>query len=180
MKKKGFTLVELLAVIAILAILVIIALPNVIDMYNQAKKSSFTTELKEIYKQAQQQWMNDSMLTTEEISYYRVGDTSASLHHADSTTGDGIKLTGRTQLKYYITLDSGGNVTEYFASDGSYQYAYVGSGVNVEQIDDGKTTVTDLTYSGTPTGLKNNTVYQVSALATGEKELTVDTTGAQF
>ena len=31
-KKKGFTLVELLAVIAILAILVIIALPNVINM----------------------------------------------------------------------------------------------------------------------------------------------------
>ena len=29
MKKKGFTLVELLAVIAILAILVIIALPNI-------------------------------------------------------------------------------------------------------------------------------------------------------
>ncbi len=32
MKKKGFTLVELLAVIAILAILVIIALPNVIRL----------------------------------------------------------------------------------------------------------------------------------------------------
>ena len=30
MKNKGFTLVELLAVIAILAILVIIALPNVL------------------------------------------------------------------------------------------------------------------------------------------------------
>lgn len=38
MNKKGFTLVELLAVIAILAILVIIALPNVIKMYNSAKK----------------------------------------------------------------------------------------------------------------------------------------------
>ena len=31
---KGFTLVELLAVIAILAILVIIALPNVLKMFN--------------------------------------------------------------------------------------------------------------------------------------------------
>ena len=38
MKNKGFTLVELLAVIAILAILVIIALPNVLKMFNQAKK----------------------------------------------------------------------------------------------------------------------------------------------
>ena len=33
MNKKGFTLVELLAVIAILAILVIIALPNVLKMF---------------------------------------------------------------------------------------------------------------------------------------------------
>ena len=38
MKHKGFTLVELLAVIAILALLVIIALPNVLKMFNQAKK----------------------------------------------------------------------------------------------------------------------------------------------
>ena len=37
MKNKGFTLVELLAVIAILAILVIIALPNVLKMFNQRK-----------------------------------------------------------------------------------------------------------------------------------------------
>lgn len=36
--KKGFTLVELLAVIAILAILVILAIPNVMSMYIDAKK----------------------------------------------------------------------------------------------------------------------------------------------
>ena len=43
MNKKGFTLVELLAVIAILAILVIIALPNVMEMFNSAKENSFKT-----------------------------------------------------------------------------------------------------------------------------------------
>ena len=41
MNKKGFTLVELLAVIAILALLVIIALPNVLSMFNNAKKDLF-------------------------------------------------------------------------------------------------------------------------------------------
>ncbi|NLC97314.1 MAG: prepilin-type N-terminal cleavage/methylation domain-containing protein, partial [Erysipelotrichaceae bacterium] len=44
--KKGFTLVELLAVIAILAILIIIALPNVLEMFNNAKKDVFVTEVK--------------------------------------------------------------------------------------------------------------------------------------
>ena len=43
--KKGFTLVELLAVIAILAILVIIALPNIMGMFNSAKKKSFLNEI---------------------------------------------------------------------------------------------------------------------------------------
>ena len=45
--RKGFTLVELLAVIAILAILVIIALPNVINMYNKAQKEIFFNRSKE-------------------------------------------------------------------------------------------------------------------------------------
>jgi prepilin-type N-terminal cleavage/methylation domain-containing protein len=45
MKKKGFTLVELLAVIAILAILVIVAMPNVLGMFNQAKYNTFVTEV---------------------------------------------------------------------------------------------------------------------------------------
>ena len=57
MSKKGFTLVELLAVIAILAILVIIALPNVLGMFNQAKKDTFTTETKEMVKITQQQYL---------------------------------------------------------------------------------------------------------------------------
>ena len=50
MNKKGFTLVELLAVIAILALLVIIALPNVLSMFNNAKKDLFLTEAKNVFK----------------------------------------------------------------------------------------------------------------------------------
>ena len=44
MKKKGFTLVELSAVIAILSILVIIALPNIVGMFTKAKKDLFFSE----------------------------------------------------------------------------------------------------------------------------------------
>ena len=60
--KNGFTLVELLAVISILAIIVIIALPNIMGMFNSAKKSSFTSEVKNIISAAQQQWMVDSLV----------------------------------------------------------------------------------------------------------------------
>ena len=61
MKNKGFTLVELLAVIAILAILVIIALPNVLKMFNDSKKNSFLTEAKTVYSEVSKKYISESM-----------------------------------------------------------------------------------------------------------------------
>ena len=61
MKKKGFTLVELLAVIAILAILVILSLPNVMSMYHNAKKKSFLNEVEIIYNTASEAYMKDNI-----------------------------------------------------------------------------------------------------------------------
>ncbi len=54
MRKKGFTLVELLAVIAILAILVIIALPNVINLFNNAKRNAFETQVRKVAQVSKQ------------------------------------------------------------------------------------------------------------------------------
>ena len=168
MKKKGFTLVELLAVIAILAILVIIALPNVMGMFNQAKQNSFTTEIKEIYKQAQQQWISDSMMSTTSITYWRVCGTSKST--INGTTNDKkIDLTGRTQLNYYITIDKSGKVSKYYATDGSYQYYYApASGGDLKVEDIGKQT------SG------ENAVVQISSISNNYVKITAgtDTTAA--
>ena len=126
MKRKGFTLVELLAVIAILAILVIIALPNVMNMFNDAKESAFTTELKEVYKVAQQQWIADSLIKTQDKVYVKCSTDNC---------GKGLDLTGRNELEYYIRLDKSGNVIEYFATDGTYQYSYTGVGLKIEDIE---------------------------------------------
>ena len=173
MKKKGFTLVELLAVIAILAILVIIALPNVTSMFNQAKENSFTTEIKEIYKQAQQQWISDSMMSTEDITYWRAGGDSAST----STNKKGIDLTGRTELDYYIVINKAGKITKYYASDGSYQYMFINEtgnneGLLVEDIGKaekhtGKIT-NALAYHADTGVVDNNVVKQISSLAKTE------------
>ena len=54
MKNKGFTLVELLAVIAILAILVIIAIPNVLKMFNDSKKNAFMVQARKTASVAQE------------------------------------------------------------------------------------------------------------------------------
>ena len=144
MKKKGFTLVELLAVIAILAILVIIALPNVMGMFNQAKKNSFATELKNIYQVAQQQWMTDSMMSTASITYARANKTDCAKH---------VDLSGRTELNYIITIEKDGSVSSFKASDGTYKYESTSTKLKIEDIknDDVKqidgSTVTDLTIA---------------------------------
>ena len=124
-KKKGFTLVELLAVIAILAILIIIALPNIMNLFMNAKENSFTNELKEIYKTAQSQWMNDSMFETGDKTYSRCSDSSC-------TTP--LKMSGRDEIEYVIKLDKNGKVIKFQASDGTYQYSYSGNGLNIEDI----------------------------------------------
>ena len=132
MKNKGFTLVELLAVIAILAILVIVALPNVMGMFNEAKKNSFTTEVKQIYKVAQQQWISDSMFETKEQTYTR----------CKTCSGKSLDLSGRSELEYLITISKSGNILEYYATDGTYQFRYSAGNliitdiVDVEQISE--------------------------------------------
>ena len=125
MNKKGFTLVELLAVIAILAILVIIALPNVMGMFNTAKENSFRTEVKEVFKTAEQKWIQDSMYNTGEQIYSRC------------TTGctKNLDLSGRSELSYYIKLNKAGEVTKYCATDGTFQYYYEGQPLKIENIN---------------------------------------------
>ncbi|MDD2470217.1 MAG: prepilin-type N-terminal cleavage/methylation domain-containing protein, partial [Bacilli bacterium] len=50
MKKKEFTLVELLAVIVILAIILAIAVPGITRLIESTTKSAFTSDAKKIIK----------------------------------------------------------------------------------------------------------------------------------
>ena len=49
MNKKGFTLIEILAVIAILAVLVTLVVPRVINYYHKSKKDMFLNEVGKLY-----------------------------------------------------------------------------------------------------------------------------------
>ena len=129
MKKEGFTLVELLAVIAILAILVIIALPNVLGMFQSAKKNTFTTELQNIYKSATTQYVSDSMNRgagekATPLMYIRTksGDETVS-----AGTNRRLDLSGTETIEYYISFDLSGNVIKYIATDGEFVFWFDGS-----------------------------------------------------
>lgn len=49
--KKGFTLVEILAVIAILMILVTLSVPRIRTIYDKAKENTFLIEFKNLERQ---------------------------------------------------------------------------------------------------------------------------------
>ena len=119
MKKKGFTLVELLAVIAILAILVVIAMPNVLGMFNSSKKNTFVTEVQNILKQTATDYVQDS------LGY------NSTYHYSNKVTGEGIKkLNIETAKDYDIELDSQGNITKAKIGDNSYCYTATGTSEN--------------------------------------------------
>ena len=103
--KKGFTLVELLAVIAILAILVIIALPNVMKMYVKAKKNTFLTEVRNVLKESSNKFIQEGM-SGKKVSVV-------------SNSKNPLNLTGE-KLEYKVKLDNKGNVTDYIISNGNY------------------------------------------------------------
>lgn len=132
MKRKGFTLVELLAVIAILAILVIIALPNVLKMYSDGKKNIFTTEVKQIYSVSRQQWMLDSINNPVEKTYSKCSNCNESKN---------LNLNGGKDISYYVKLDNYGNVKELYVTNGVYQFQYSGNSIesyfnNIDNISE--------------------------------------------
>ena len=64
MKKtnKGFTLVELLAVIVILAIIMIIAIPAVLQTMKSARQKTFREYVTKVYTAAQNSYLSESTL----------------------------------------------------------------------------------------------------------------------
>ena len=105
MNKKGFTLVELLAVIAILAILVIIALPNVLKMFNDSKKNAFMTEAQNLAKEVSSKYISESMK----------GNKVTVISNQQNP----LDMTGR-ELEYSFELDSQGKIKNMIVSNGTY------------------------------------------------------------
>ena len=131
MKNKGFTLVELLAVIAILAILVIIALPNVLKMFNDSKKNSFLTEAKTVYSEVSKKYISESMK----------GNKLTYISSEDDTKLD---MTGKS-LKYCVLLNADGSVKSMKVSNGEW----------IAELPSGKK-ITDLNSSDLKDGNLDN------------------------
>ena len=75
--KKGFTLVELLAVIAILGLILTIAVPMVIDTINSSKIRTLELNAQSIIKAAEEKYLENSTFgIVEEITCENISDIS--------------------------------------------------------------------------------------------------------
>ena len=106
MKKNGFTLVELLAVIVILAIILVIAVPKITDTIDNARKGSFESSIKMVAAQAEtQKTVAD---TLEGVTF---GDSGT----CKTTDGDAASWTGLNSSDYdtcsYTITDGTASVT---------------------------------------------------------------------
>lgn len=135
MKKKGFTLVELLAVIAILALLVVVALPNVLNMFNKSKKDTFLTEAKNIFKESSSKYISDSMHNSSEGNIYCKSETD-SKNPLDM---------GTSNTYYYIEKDNMGKTIKFIAWNSSgYVTKIVGDNVMLNDVTNDNMTESDV------------------------------------
>ncbi len=131
MKKRGFTLVELLAVIAILSLLVIMTLPAVLRLYKQSRVTTFQNEIKGAFRTAENQFISDSMsLNAGGKIVYTNGCNSV-----NGATVKTLEITGDSNFKYYIEIDVDGKIKSIKASNGTYSYIRTGSDLKIDEID---------------------------------------------
>lgn len=156
--KKGFTLVELLAVIAILAILVVIALPNVIGMFQGAKKGTFKTEVQTIMKQAQSTWVLDG------------GGAAVytnCMNGISTSNQTSLQLQG-TEFTYYISVGSDGEFDQVSVAGSDYAFS-----TSIPGSSDGKVAskiTEDMIYSSSVNDQKANYDLAVAAAKSSPNE----------
>ena len=105
MKKRGFTLVELLAVIAILAVLAILLVPNVVSIFNNSKKDTFIVDIKSRFNTLDLNMMKQSIKENDGTVFYRLeGDEN------------NVPLSGK-KFYYYVKVSINGKITEMLIWD---------------------------------------------------------------
>ncbi len=125
--KKGFTLVELLAVIAILAILMLLIMPNVLGMFSKGKKETFMVQVQSIIRAAETQKQNDE-LTGKNVQGYcnNIGSMCPPEMKLDITDSG---------VKYALLFNNSNKVSAVAVEDSNYCYVNSTDVANIDEND---------------------------------------------
>ena len=108
-KKKGFTLVELLAVIVILAIILVIAVPQIMDTIDSARKASLESSAKMVAAQVENQYTVSQTLGTNFSS------------SGDCTTAKWAGLNDKDYESCTYSIDSNGKASVTLVGKGKFE-----------------------------------------------------------
>ena len=106
-KKKGFTLVELLAVIVILAVILVIAVPQIMSVIESARKGSIESTAKLIAEGAEREYTNrkilgkDTNIECSDVSSMNSNDYGTCVITFDNAGKATVKVTGKGKFEGY-------------------------------------------------------------------------------
>lgn len=130
MNKKGFTLVELLAVIAILAILILLVTPNILKMFNEGKESIFVQQAQRVMEASNTKFMSVSLKNPGAYVF-------SNLDGAAATTN--LNLTNDS-VTYCVKMDNEGNITYIHVTSETYSIKAGnwdgGTAIKIDDIND--------------------------------------------
>ena len=149
-KKKGFTLVELLAVIVILAVILVIAVPQIMSVIESARKGSIESTAKLIAEAGEREYTNRKILGK---------DTNIECSEV-------ANLNDKDYGSCKIIFDNAGKATVSIAGKGKFEgYTCKGNSTNMECIK-GEPIPTDAQYF----------TYSVVEAGDSESDRTADVT----
>ena len=122
MKNKGFTLIELLAVIVILAVISLIAVPMILGVIEDSRKSSFKVTCNEIYDSYEQYEVNEELQGSKaENVIFEFGSNRTEREEVDGTVYEPIsKLNLKGELPKMGTYKILKDTRELVVSDDKY------------------------------------------------------------
>lgn len=158
--KKGFTLVELLAVIVILAVLALVAMPNVTRLMNDSRKNAFITEVENFVTYAQTSYTNSQISGTVPkgpdeslITGQKFNDVSYDYYcvsYAKLVSGGFIQKSNGDNYKgifeIYMPTDGTSTKTIIYMSNGNYQINGLSINKLANKSYEEKTTQTDYAF----------------------------------
>ena len=106
-KKKGFTLVELLAVIVILAVILVIAVPQIMSVIESARKGSIESTAKLIAEGAEREYTNrkilgkDTNIKCTDVSSMNSNDYGTCVISFDNSGKATVSITGKGKFEGY-------------------------------------------------------------------------------
>ena len=115
-KKKGFTLVELLAVIVILAVILVIAVPQIMSVIESARKGSIESTAKLIAEGAEREYTNrkilgkDTNIECSDVSSMNSNDYGTCVITFDNTGKETVKVTGKGKFEGYTCVGNSTNM----------------------------------------------------------------------